>query len=93
MTVATTDKPADQATLAANDNRTWLPLRYFNLYRLLLSGLFSTLYFSGNGPKLFGENNPGLFAATSLIYLACVLAGGCCFRISFMDARRQVLSA
>ncbi len=76
MTFAITDKPAVQANAAVNDNQTWLPLRYFNLYRLLLSGLLSTLYFSGNGPKLFGEHNPGMFAATSLIYLACVLVSG-----------------
>ncbi len=76
MKGAIADKLAGQGNAAANANQTWLPLRYFNLYRLLLSGLFATLYFSGNGPKLFGEKDPGLFAATSLIYLACVLVSG-----------------
>ncbi len=71
-----TEQPARQADAAANDNQTWLPLRYFNLYRLLLSGLFATLYFSGNGPKLFGVNNSGLFTITVLTYLACVLVSG-----------------
>ena len=90
MKVAITEKPAIPADAVASDNQTWLPLRYFNLYRLLLSGLFATLYFSGNGPKLFGENNPGLFAATSLLYLACVLASGFAHRWRWPAFRTQL---
>lgn len=74
MTVAATDNHTAQAT--ASDTQNWLALRYFNLYRLLLSGLFATLFYSGTAPKLFGENNPELFGATVLIYLACVLVSG-----------------
>ncbi|MHB8473666.1 MAG: sensor histidine kinase [Gammaproteobacteria bacterium] len=76
MTAVSTDTPAAPAPGAPSDTQTWLPLRYFNIYRLLLAGLFSTLYFSGTAPKLFGESNPPLFATTALIYLAAVILGG-----------------
>jgi two-component system sensor histidine kinase PilS (NtrC family) len=90
MRIASKDQPADQAGTAASANQTWLPLRYFNLYRLLLSGLFATLYFSGNGPKLFGEHNPELFGATSLIYLGCVLISGFAHRWQWPAFRLQL---
>lgn len=90
MTSAITDESAARPDTADNGNQTWLPLRYFNLYRLLLSGLFATLYFTGGGPKLFGESNPGLFAATSLIYLACVLVSGFAHRWQRPSFRTQL---
>lgn len=76
MTAASADLPTVPMGGALSDTQTWLPLRYFNIYRLLVAGLFSTLYFSGTAPKLFGESNPELFADTALVYLACVILGG-----------------
>lgn len=48
---------------------TWKPLRYFNFYRILLSGLFLSLYWSGPSPIILGQHDDKLFELTALSYL------------------------
>ncbi len=47
----------------------WKPLSYFNYYRLLLSGLFVTLFLLGPTPSLLGSHNPSLFLGSAAFYL------------------------
>ena len=54
---------------ALNPFQTWRPLRLFNLYRLILSGLFVVLTLSDINFNPIGEYNAQLFSATAIIYL------------------------
>jgi len=54
---------------AANDERSWLVLRYFGLYRIVISGLFTVLAFFGKLPAKFTELDVHQFAATACTYL------------------------
>ncbi|HEX21819.1 MAG TPA: PAS domain-containing protein, partial [Chromatiales bacterium] len=57
-----------------NTDHIWHPLRYLNLYRILLASLFvSSFFIDANLPQL-GSHDPHLFIAVSIVYLllACV---------------------
>ena len=62
-----------------NPAHTWRPLRLFNLYRLLLSGLFVVLVFSDVSIKPIGEYNPPLFNSVTILYLLFAITT--CFTI------------
>jgi len=49
--------------------RTWRPLRFLNLYRFALAGLFVLLYQMEELPLPLGSADDGLFFNTSLAYL------------------------
>lgn len=51
------------------DSRTWKPLRFFNIYRFTLAGLFVLLYQLGPLPAPLGLESPRLFYQASLILL------------------------
>lgn len=62
---------------ALDDEYTWKPLRFLNLYRLALSALFAGLYQLDALPNPLGSTDPRLFYITSLFYVAfAVLATG-----------------
>ncbi|MDP2830281.1 MAG: histidine kinase dimerization/phospho-acceptor domain-containing protein [Sulfuricellaceae bacterium] len=46
----------------------WKSLHYFNLYRLILSGLFIVVYLLTGSLSTFGAENTRLFVVTSLVY-------------------------
>lgn len=48
---------------------TWKPFHYFNLYRIVLSGLFVALLLFNTAPRLLGEYDLVLFTAVSWVYL------------------------
>ncbi|MDH5601225.1 MAG: hypothetical protein OEY78_07990, partial [Gammaproteobacteria bacterium] len=48
---------------------TWGPLNFLNVYRLLISGLFVTFYFSGSPFPQLASHNPNLFYGASGSYL------------------------
>lgn len=48
----------------------WRPLRYFNIYRLILSGLFVVLVFWGVAPLPVGQYDAVLFRNTAIGYFA-----------------------
>ena len=54
----------------------WKPLRILFVYRFLLATLYVALFFSGYGPKHFGEFDRTLFAYTSVIYLLLIVISG-----------------
>ncbi len=55
-------------------HQTWRPLRLFNLYRLVIAGLFAVYAFSDISIKSFGEYSPVLFKWIAAIYLLICLA-------------------
>lgn len=57
----------------------WRPLRYFNLYRSVLSGLFVVLVVSGTAPRFLGQHAPELFLMTAILYMGFSVA--CSFTI------------
>ncbi len=54
--------------------QTWRPLHLFNLYRLVIAGLFAVFAFSDLNLKSFGEYNPTLFKWIAALYLLVCLA-------------------
>ncbi len=50
--------------------RSWRPLHLLNLYRLLISGIFASLFFSGMILNPFGNTYPELFEIISLAYFS-----------------------
>lgn len=54
--------------------QTWRPLRLFNLYRLVIAGLFAVFAFSDLSIKTFGQYNPSLFKWIAALYLLICLA-------------------
>lgn len=51
-------------------------LQLFFIYRLLLSGILSILFFNGLPPALLGSHNPELFSFIAVTYSGLVLASG-----------------
>ncbi|HEC19245.1 MAG TPA: ATPase [Gammaproteobacteria bacterium] len=72
----------DTSTLPSPDSeRAWRPLRYLNLYRIILAALFvSAIFIKGNLPVL-GSYDAGLFRAVSIVYLGLALVSS--FAIHF----------
>ncbi|MCP5143822.1 MAG: hypothetical protein H6978_03260 [Gammaproteobacteria bacterium] len=52
----------------------WQALRYFSLYRIILSGLFSVLVLTGNAPPPLGSTDASLFEVTAIGYLIVAIA-------------------
>lgn len=48
----------------------WRPLRFFNLYRMTLAGLFTVLSITGSKLPVLASSNPQLFQQTSIALLA-----------------------
>ncbi|MDH5259469.1 MAG: hypothetical protein OEX07_15755, partial [Gammaproteobacteria bacterium] len=71
---------------------TWGPLNFLNLYRLLISGLFVTFYFTGNPfPQLASHSAP-LFFGASGSYLIAALIFGIMIRLRKPDFNIQIHS-
>lgn len=71
---------SDSARHPVFDPRSWAPLRYLNLFRLVAAGLFTAI----GGALNLGAQSPELFSAVSIGYLAAVLVLG------FPDAARRL---
>lgn len=68
----------------------WRMLRYFNLYRLCLSGLMLVLAIGGSPPEPFGAFDARLFGLTSAIYLICALLNQAAVEARVGTLTRQV---
>lgn len=62
--------PAETDTRSVIQSENWKLLRYFNAYRLALSGLASALAVSKLDVAPFGSQSPALFLAAALLYFA-----------------------
>jgi two-component system sensor histidine kinase PilS (NtrC family) len=51
------------------DPRAWKALRFFNLYRIVLAGLFLALYLGGLSPEFIGQLSTAGFVAVTTLYL------------------------
>lgn len=71
------------------DANSWRPLRLLNLYRLVLSGLFVVLFFTGPAQNILGKHNPGLFEIASILYLAFSIISSFTIRHRFLPFRLQ----
>jgi two-component system sensor histidine kinase PilS (NtrC family) len=60
----------------ASDTSDWQPLRLLTLYRVVLAGLLTVLYFGLHDSNPFNIQLPGLFRSTLLTYLLFSLAAG-----------------
>lgn len=49
----------------------WRSLHYFNLYRLTIGGAFIAIFLLFGKPEPFGTDEPFLFFAFSILYVAC----------------------
>lgn len=56
-----------------SDIQIWKPLALLNLYRLLISGLFTGLFYSGYLLSPLGSYDPVLFYGVSLFYFAAAI--------------------
>ena len=69
---------------------TWGPLNFLNLYRLLISGLFVTFYFTGNPFPQLAAHNQHLFYGASGGYLISALIFGLMIRLRQPDFNIQI---
>lgn len=76
--------------LSESDAYTWGPLNFLNLYRLLISGLFVTFYFTGNPFQQLASHNSNLFYITSALYLITALMFGLMIRLHKPDFNLQI---
>ncbi|HFE32639.1 MAG TPA: PAS domain-containing protein [Gammaproteobacteria bacterium] len=65
--------------LQQDADHVWRPLRYLNLYRILLASLFVSSFFIDDNLPQLGSHDPHLFIAVSAVYL--LLAGIASFAI------------
>ncbi|MFA7387653.1 MAG: ATP-binding protein [Thiohalobacteraceae bacterium] len=63
------------------DSLTWKPLRLLTLYRLILAGLLTGLFFVLPQSRSLGDDAPWLFGLTSLGYLGFALVAGFAARL------------
>ncbi|HFD33087.1 MAG TPA: PAS domain-containing protein [Gammaproteobacteria bacterium] len=69
---------------------TWGPLNFLNLYRLLISGIFVTFYFTGTPFPQLASHNTQLFYGASGGYLISALAFGLMIRLRKPDFNIQI---
>ena len=55
---------------------TWTHLYFFFAYRIIISALLLTLFFSDLGPNFLGQYAPRIYVLTTTSYLGMVLASG-----------------
>ena len=70
----------------------WAPLRYFNLYRCTLSGLFLALTLLGSTPRPLGSAAPALFEIVSFAYFLFSIACSFSITLRWPGFRVQVLA-
>ena len=76
--------------LLNNEAYTWGPLNFLNLYRILISGLFVTFYFTGSPFPQLGSHNIYLFYGASGGYLISALIFGVMIRLRTPDFNLQI---
>ena len=69
---------------------TWGPLNFLNLYRILISSLFVTFYFTGNPFPQLASHNHHLFYGASGGYLITALIFGMMIRLRKPDFNIQI---
>ena len=83
-------KTGSNPLLTEDEAYTWGPLNFLNLYRILISGLFVTFYFSGSPFPQLASHNVHLFYGASGGYLISALAFGLMIRLRKPDFNLQI---
>ena len=83
-------QPGFNPLIHEDEAYTWGPLNFLNLYRLLISGLFITFYFTGNPFPQLASHNVHLFYGASGGYLITALIFGVMIRIRKPDFNLQI---
>ena len=83
-------RPGFSPLLLDDTAYTWGPLNFLNLYRLLISGLFVTFYFTGNPFPQLASHNANLFYGASGSYLIAALIFGMMIRLRTPDFNIQI---
>ncbi len=83
-------QPGFNPLLHDNEAYTWGPLNFLNLYRLLISGLFVTFYFSGNPFPQLASHSTSIFFGASGGYLISSLVFGMMIRLRTPDFNLQI---
>jgi two-component system sensor histidine kinase PilS (NtrC family) len=58
----------DASRLQVSDKSTWKPLWFFNIYRVIISGLLLLLFVTGTGEHILGQHRPVMFGVLSVGY-------------------------
>ncbi len=74
-----------------NEELIWRPLKYLNFYRLILSVIFVSSFFTTYLP-LLGSFSPKLFQVTSLSYLAAALSASFIIHGRWLDYKTLIYS-
>jgi two-component system sensor histidine kinase PilS (NtrC family) len=78
-------------TASLSPDFVWRPLHYFNIYRLLLAGLFLVLVIWGDAPRPLGETNIALFRAAAVFYFLFGLSSAIAGHLRRPDFDTQVV--
>lgn len=82
--------PSSNPLLLGDESYTWGPLNFLNLYRVLISGLFVTFYFTGNPFPQLASHDIYLFYGASGGYLISALIFGMMIRLRSPDFHIQI---
>lgn len=82
----TTDSPM----LSDDEAYTWGPINFLNFYRILISGLFVTFYFTGSPFPQLASHSVYLFYGASGGYLISALIFGMMIRLRVPDFNTQI---
>lgn len=82
--------PGSNPLLLDAEAYTWGPLNFLNLYRILISGLFVTFYFTGNPFPQLASHNVYLFYGASGSYLISALIFGLMIRLRTPEYNIQI---
>ena len=83
-------QPVTSPLFLDNEPYTWGPLNFLNLYRILISGLFVTFYFTGNPFPQLASHNVYLFYGASGGYLISALIFGMMIRLRIPEFNIQI---
>ena len=83
-------QPVTAPLFLDNEPYTWGPLNFLNLYRILISGLFVTFYFTGNPFPQLASHNVYLFYGASGGYLISALIFGMMIRLRVPEFNIQI---
>ena len=83
-------QPVTAPLFLDNEPYTWGPLNFLNLYRILISGLFVTFYFTGNPFPQLASHNVYLFYGASGGYLISALIFGMMIRLRIPEFNIQI---
>lgn len=83
-------QPTSNPLLHDDEAYTWGPLNFLNLYRILISGLFVTFYFTGNPFPQLASHDTYLFYGASGSYLITALIFGMMIRLRKPEFNIQI---